>query len=79
VTRREIVYSVLRERANEWVSGMTLVNLGAGWRYSARIHELRQAGHVIERRRSVGSAVWEYRLVIEDVVPGQIPLPLVPA
>ena len=79
VTKREIVWTVLRERANEWTSGLMLVEAGAGWRYSARIHELRQAGHVIERRRSLGSAVWDYRLVIEDVAPGQIPLPLVAA
>ena len=79
VTKREIVYTVLRERANEWVSGNDLVAAGAGWRFGGRIHELRQAGHVIERRRSLGSAVWDYRLVIEDVAPGQIPLPLVAA
>ena len=72
MTKREIVYTVLRERANEWTSGLMLVEAGAGWRYSARIHELRQAGHNIEQRASKSSAVHEYRLVIEDVAPGQI-------
>ena len=79
MTNREIVYTVLRERANEWVNGNDLVAAGAGYRFGARIHELRQAGHDIEERSSKSSAVHDYRLVIEDVAPGQIPLPLVPA
>jgi hypothetical protein len=76
VTKREITYSVLRERANEWTSGNTLVAAGAGWRFSARIYELRQAGHVIEERPdpSGRSAVHEYRLVVADVAPGQVAL-----
>ena len=45
MTNREIVYTVLRERANEWVNGNDLVAAGAGYRFGARIHELRQAGH----------------------------------
>jgi spermidine/putrescine-binding protein len=75
MTRREVVYTVLRERANEWTSGNTLVAAGAGYRYGARIEELRKAGHSIESRRSPdNSTVWEYRLVIPDVAPGQVAL-----
>ena len=74
MTKREIAYAVLRERANEWVSGNLLVEAGVGWRYSARLYELRQAGHVIEERPDPTgrSAVHEYRLVIPDVAPGQL-------
>jgi hypothetical protein len=48
MTRRSVVYTVLRERANEWTSGNTLVAAGAGYRFSARIYELRQAGRFNE-------------------------------
>jgi hypothetical protein len=73
VTRREIVWNVLRDNANQFVSGNTLVAAGAGYRYSARIAELREAGHQIEARRdpSGKSSVWEFRLVLRDVAPGQ--------
>jgi hypothetical protein len=73
MSRREVVYTCLRERANEWTSGNTLVAAGAGYRYSARIAELREAGHQIEARRdpSGKSSVWEFRLVLRDVAPGQ--------
>jgi hypothetical protein len=76
MTRREVVYTVLRERANEWVSGSVLVEAGAGWRFGGRIEELRKAGHTIESRPDPTgrSAVWEYRLVIADVAPGQVAL-----
>jgi hypothetical protein len=73
MTRREIVWNVLRENANTYVSGNTLVAAGAGYRFSARIYELRQAGHRIEERPDPtgASKVHEYRLIIEDVAPGQ--------
>jgi hypothetical protein len=76
VTRREVVWHVLRDHANEWISGNTLVAAGAGYRFSARIYELRKAGHVIEERPdpSGRSAVHEYRLVVADVAPGQVAL-----
>ena len=76
MTRREIVLSVLREHANQWVSGKTLVDAGSGWRYSARIYELRKAGHRIEERPDPEhrSATHEYRLVVADVAPGQTEL-----
>jgi hypothetical protein len=76
MSNRDIAYNVLRDHANEWISGNTLVAAGAGYRFSARIYELRKAGHVIEERPdpSGRSAVHEYRLVIEDVAPGQVAL-----
>jgi hypothetical protein len=75
MTNRDVAYNVLRDHANEWVSGMTLIAAGAGIRFGARIADLREAGHTIESRRDPsGAAVWEYRLVIEDVAPGQVAL-----
>lgn len=76
MTRRSIVLETLGAHPNQWVSGLTLVEAGSGWRYSARIYELRKAGHVIEERPdpSGRSAVHQYRLVVEEVAPGQIPL-----
>ena len=79
MTKREVVYTVLRNRANEWISGKLLVDAGSGWRYSARIYELRQAGHVIEERADPtgASSIHEYRMVVADVAPGQADLGLV--
>lgn len=74
MTRRSVTFDVLRDHANEYVSGLTLVAAGSGYRYSARIAELREAGWKIESRRSKDSAVWEFMLVIEDVAPGQTEL-----
>jgi hypothetical protein len=73
MSNRDVAYNVLRDHANEWISGNTLVAAGAGYRYSARIAELREAGHTIEARRdpSGKSSVWEFRLVLRDVAPGQ--------
>jgi hypothetical protein len=73
MSNRDIAYNVLRDHANEWISGNTLVAAGAGYRFSARIYELRQAGHRIEERPDPtgASKVHEYRLLIEDVAPGQ--------
>jgi hypothetical protein len=67
MSNRDIAYNVLRDHANEWISGNTLVAAGAGYRFGGRIKDLRDAGHNIESRRDPsGAAVWEYRLVIED-------------
>jgi hypothetical protein len=68
MTRREVVWNVLRENANQFVSGNTLVAAGAGYRFHGRIEELRKAGHTIESRPDPThkSAVWEYRLVLDD-------------
>jgi hypothetical protein len=72
MSNRDIAYNVLRDHANEWVSGMTLIAAGAGIRFGARLKDLRDAGHHIESRRDPsGAAVWEYRLLIADVAPGQ--------
>ena len=44
-------------------TSMDLVKAGGGFRYSARLLELRQAGHNIEAI-SKGEGVWEYRLIL---------------
>lgn len=68
MTKREITYHVLRDNAGMWVSGKVLVEAGAGWRFGARIHELRQAGHRIERKADPDSAIDMYRLVIAEQI-----------
>ena len=68
-TNRDVVLSILRARAGEWVPGTDLAMAGGGFRFGARIYELRKAGHVIEKRKSpTGSSVDEYRLVEEVVL-----------
>ncbi len=49
-------------RGGEWVSGNQLFEV-AGTRYGARLFELRQEGHVIEKRPAPHSAVPQYRIV----------------
>ena len=50
----------------QWTSGNELARV-CGWRFSARLFELRAAGYRIERRSSRTSAVDDYRLVVEPV------------
>lgn len=77
MSQRTITFTVLRENANAWVSAAQLVDAGAGWRYAARIYDLRQAGHTIEERPDPGtSRLAQYRLRV-DVAPGQVALGLV--
>lgn len=53
----------LRQAGGSWVSGNELAE-AVGWRYSARLYELRAEGFTIERRSSRnGSAVDDYRIV----------------
>lgn len=67
MTRREAVLRYLQARPNQWTPGLELMNAEVGGtRAGGRIHELRLQGHQIERRPSERSAVWEYRLVVED-------------
>jgi len=54
-----------RLRGGEWVSGNQLFEV-AGTRYGARLFELRQEGHVIEKRPAPRSAVPQYRIVEPD-------------
>ena len=49
-------------RNDGWVSGNFLA-IHAGYRFGARIHELRTDGYVIERSTDPRSAVDQYRLV----------------
>jgi biotin operon repressor len=47
----------------QWISGNELAR-AVGWRYGARVYELRQLGYTIERRSAPnGSPVDEYRIV----------------
>lgn len=73
MTRRDVTYAVLRDHANEWVSAYQPIEAGAGLRYSARVHDLREAGHTIETRRDPTgqTTLAQYRLVLRDVAPGQ--------
>ena len=65
-------------KSREWVHGEALREV-AGSRYGARLDELKPLGYSWEKKRIKGYAVPFYHLVIEDVAPGQIPLPLVAA
>ena len=70
MTNRENALALLQRHANHWVTGQMLVEAGAGYRYSARIWELRQpkwGGYNIEERRdpSGRSALGQFRLVDE--------------
>jgi hypothetical protein len=66
-TRAQLVYEYLAARPNQWVPGMEIMSKEVGGtRAGGRILELRQAGHLIERRPSKTSAVHEYRLVVEE-------------
>jgi hypothetical protein len=56
----------LRAAEGAWISGNALAD-AVGWRYGARLYELRAAGFVIERRSSKRSAVDEYRIVEHPV------------
>lgn len=52
VTRRDKVLSALRRglgQGDGWVCGRTLAHHKVGgWRYGARLHELRERGHAIQ-------------------------------
>lgn len=77
MTRRQAVLRYLQARPNIYVPGMELMNAEVGGtRAGARMEELKKEGHDIRSRPSKRSAVWEYMLRVEDVAPGQIPLPL---
>jgi len=55
--------ALLRSVDGGWLSGNRLAEV-AGYRYGGRLYELRQEGHVIERRPAPnGSHVPDYRLV----------------
>ena len=56
------VLARLRAAEGGWVRGAELAIVG-GYRFGGRVHELRQAGHVIERRPDPKSALDQYRLV----------------
>ena len=61
-TAKQRVLARLQEAHGAWISGIALAEVG-GYRFGGRILELRQDGHVIERRPDPRSAVHQYRLV----------------
>ena len=67
MTNRDRVLAALMAHPNQWVSGRDLVDAGGGWRYGARVYELRKQGHVIEERPEPDSEsrVGQYRIVVE--------------
>jgi hypothetical protein len=66
MTAKQRVLLRLAEAEGGWVWGVTLADVG-GYRFGARIYELRhEDGYVIERRTSPRSAVDQYRLVPQD-------------
>jgi hypothetical protein len=59
-TQGQILLRLLEERAPGWVPLPDILRLGIA-QYSARLHELRRLGHVIENRRE-GERSW-FRIV----------------
>ena len=64
-TSKQRILWLLREAEGRWLSGLALAEVG-GYRFGARILELRADGYAIQRRPSPRSAVHEYRLVPQD-------------
>lgn len=69
MTRRDAALTALQARPGQWITGAELIDAGAGYRYAARIHELKQAGHRIEERAdpTKRSKLGQYRLIAEPV------------
>ena len=57
--------NLLRLLSNGRQHHMTACAEAGGWRYGARIHELRKQGYVIETIR-LGEDEFAYRLVVKD-------------
>jgi len=73
-TRAEKIHDLLLAAGGQWVYGSELLSWEVGGsRYSARIEELRKAGHHIESRPDPrpSHALWQYRLLT-----GEQPAPL---
>lgn len=69
LTQRQGLIFLLRD--GKW-HGVKELRAAAGWRYSARLHELKQAGYVIERRHVIAD-FYEWRW---SRSPGQLRLAL---
>lgn len=70
MTRMEAALRLLQSKPNTWIGGQEFVDAGAGYRYPARIFELKQpkyGGYNIEERRDPTgrSALGQWRLVDE--------------
>ena len=68
MTQRDRVLELLAD--GRWHNGAELLENGE-WRYTARVHELRLSGHLIESRRAARSPLAEYRLI--PAVPTPMP------
>lgn len=62
-SQKDIILRELKDAPGKWVNGIVFVAQGAGFRYAARIHELRKEGHNIESQRGYGTPLFDYRLV----------------
>ena len=68
MTAKAEALAVLARHAGEWITAQELIDAGAGYRFGARLDDLRRDGHAIESKR--GKRGWLYRLR----VPGQTEL-----
>ncbi len=60
MTAKAEALAVLARHAGEWVTAQELIDAGAGYRFGARLDDLRRDGHAIESKR--GKRGWLYRL-----------------
>jgi hypothetical protein len=67
MTRRDLALHLLREAGSRGITTAEFLRAGVGSRYSARIMELRQAGHVIEAER-IREGSWRYVLTHDAAV-----------
>lgn len=63
-SQTSIILRELKSDPGKWVNGIVFVAQGAGFRYAARIYELRKAGYDIESQRGYGTPLFDYRLRI---------------
>lgn len=74
MTRKDEVLHRLREAAGGWVNGSELATAEVGGSEGLkRLRELRAEGVPIEERRhpDPGRAVWQYRIAVDGVRPGE--------
>ena len=61
LTHKDALFALMQD--GRWHHMAEMQRVG-GWRYGARLHELKNQGWQYEKR-SVGNDVFEYRLLIE--------------
>lgn len=72
MSKRTRALQTLRDRrgyGEGWVTGLELLQAGCGVRYAARVHELREQGHIIEcdtsKRDNFGDVISRFRLTFD--------------